>query len=87
MARCPERSVAGSSGKAVAASKGLSVLETKSILKRRIFFVGRSALRWNLLQLAERRRYSLRLCESQQYRLKLRETEFRRISISRCQSR
>jgi hypothetical protein len=40
---------------------GLSVLETKSILKGRIFSVGRAALRWNLLQLAERRWYSLHL--------------------------
>ena len=54
---------------------------------RRFFFVGSAALCWNLLQLAERVRYSLRLCERQRYWLKLRETELRQISISRRQSR
>jgi hypothetical protein len=62
-------------------------LETQSILKWGVFFVGRAVFRWNLLQLAERGRYSLHLCESQQYWLKLRETELRQISIIRSQSR
>jgi hypothetical protein len=51
------------------------------------FFVGPSALRWNLLQLAECRRYSLHLCENQHYRVKLRRTDLHRIAMSRGQSR
>jgi hypothetical protein len=51
------------------------------------FFVRREVFRWNLLQLTERRRYSLHLCERPQYWLKLRETESPRIAIGRSQSR
>ena len=51
------------------------------------FFIRREVFRWNLLQLAERGRYSRHLCESKRYLLKLRESESRGIAISRSQSR
>jgi hypothetical protein len=51
------------------------------------FFVGRAALCWNGLQLAERRRYSLHLCENQHCRVKLCGTDLHRIAISGGQSR
>jgi hypothetical protein len=86
-ARREEVPQAGDLWKIFESHKGYRFWRPKLFSNGAFFFVGCEAVRWNGLQVAERRRYSLHLCENQQYRVKLCGTDLHRITISRGQSR
>ena len=86
-ARREEVPRAGDLWKILESHRGYRFWRPKVFLDGPFFFAGRAALRWNGVQLAERRRYSLHSCENQRCRVKLCGTDLRRIAIGCGESR